>query len=87
MGTGTKEDSQVLGAFGVLEFTMLRPVLSWSAFLNLKIVDFFNFPIFFRAAVSRGYGGTPVLSCLDLVRIKTSVTLLTLRATYGIFLF
>jgi len=31
-GTETKEDSQILGAFGLLDFTMLRPVLAWRAF-------------------------------------------------------
>jgi hypothetical protein len=35
VGTGTKEMSQVLGEFGLLDFTMLRPVLAWRAFLNL----------------------------------------------------
>jgi hypothetical protein len=28
VGTGTKEMSDVLGAFGLLDFTMLRPVLT-----------------------------------------------------------
>ena len=32
MGTGTKGLSQVLGAFGLLDFTVLRPVLAWRAF-------------------------------------------------------
>jgi hypothetical protein len=35
VGTGTKEMSQVLGAFGLLDFTMLWPVLAWRAFWNL----------------------------------------------------
>jgi hypothetical protein len=39
--------SQVLDAFGLLDFTMLRPVLAWRAFLNLWTVCFFNFPNFF----------------------------------------
>jgi hypothetical protein len=39
--------SQVLEAFGLLNFTMLRPVLTWRAFLNLRTVYFFNFPNFF----------------------------------------
>jgi hypothetical protein len=38
--------SQVLGAFGLLDFTMLRSVLACRAFCNLFIVYFFNFPIF-----------------------------------------
>ena len=39
---------EVLDAFGLLDFTTLRPVLA-------LFLSFFNF---FRAAVSRGYGGT-----------------------------
>jgi hypothetical protein len=35
---------QVLGAFVLLDFTMLRPVLSWRTFLNLWTIHFFNFP-------------------------------------------
>jgi hypothetical protein len=57
-GTWVREQrkmSQVLSAFGLLDFTMLRPVLAWRAFWNLWTVYFFNFPIFFRAVVNRGY--------------------------------
>jgi len=32
VGTETKEGEQVLGAFGLLDFTMLRSVLAWRAF-------------------------------------------------------
>ena len=32
---GKRKMSQVLGAFRLLDFTMLRPVLVWRAFLNL----------------------------------------------------
>jgi len=52
--------SQALGAFGLLDFTVLRPVLAWRAFCKLRTVHFFNFPNFLRAAVNRGYGGPPV---------------------------
>jgi hypothetical protein len=38
--------SQLLDAFGLLVFTVLRPVLAWRAFSNLRTVSFFNFPIF-----------------------------------------
>ena len=58
---GQREMSQVLGAFGLLDFTMLGPVLTWRAFWNLWTIYFFNFPIFFRSAVNRRYGGPPVL--------------------------
>jgi hypothetical protein len=37
----------VLGTFGLLDFTMLWPVLAWRTFWNLWTVYFFNFPIFF----------------------------------------
>jgi hypothetical protein len=40
--------SQVVGAFGLLEFTMLRPVIAWRAFWDLRTVYFFNFQIFFN---------------------------------------
>jgi hypothetical protein len=64
---GQRKVSQVLGAFGLLDFTMLRPVLAWRAFWNLLTVSFFGFSNFFRAAVNRGYwlsgyGGTTVCS-------------------------
>jgi hypothetical protein len=56
MSTGTKKMSQVLDAFGVLDFTMLRPVLAWWAFeTHEPFIYLFNFQIFFRAAVNRGY--------------------------------
>jgi hypothetical protein len=32
---GKRKMSQVLGAFGLLDFTMLQPILTWRAFLNL----------------------------------------------------
>jgi hypothetical protein len=44
---GQMKMSQVLNAFGLLDFTMLRPVLAWRSFLNLRTVYFFNFPYFF----------------------------------------
>jgi len=44
---GQRKMSQVLGTFGLLDFTMLRPILAWRVFLNLWTVYFFNFPNFF----------------------------------------
>ena len=35
-----------MGAFGLLDFTMLRPVLAWHEFRNFWTVYFFNFPFF-----------------------------------------
>jgi plasmid stability protein len=32
VGTGQKKMNQVLGAFGLLDFTMLLPVLPWRTF-------------------------------------------------------
>ena len=70
---GQREMSQVLGMFGLLVCTMLRPVLAWRAFWNLWTVYFFNFPIFFffgpRPTTDnwncrywiRGCGGPPVI--------------------------
>jgi len=52
---GQRKMSQVLGAFGLLGFIMLGPVLAWRVFWNLWTAYFFNFPIFYRAAVNRGY--------------------------------
>jgi hypothetical protein len=37
---------QVLGVFGLLDFTMLRPVLTLCVFWNLRTIYFFNFTIF-----------------------------------------
>jgi hypothetical protein len=37
---------QGLGAFGLLYFTMLRPVLAWGAFWNLWTVYYFNLKTF-----------------------------------------
>jgi len=50
---GQRKMSQVLDAFGLQDFTMLRPVLAWCAFWNLRTVQFFNFRHFFHAAVNR----------------------------------
>ena len=51
---GKRKMSQILVAFGLLDFTMLRPVLTWHAFWNLWTVYFFNFTNFFQAVVNRG---------------------------------
>jgi hypothetical protein len=39
VGTGTMKMSQVMGAFGLLDFTMLPPVLAWRAYWNLWTVS------------------------------------------------
>jgi hypothetical protein len=45
---GQRKMSPVLCAFGLPDFTMLRPVLAWRAFWNLRtLYFFFNFTIFF----------------------------------------
>jgi hypothetical protein len=54
VSTGAKEDELILSAFGLLDFAMLQPVLAWYTFLNLQTTYFFNFQIFFRAAVNCG---------------------------------
>jgi hypothetical protein len=38
--------SQVLGAFGLLDVTMLRPVLAWRAIWDLRTIYLFNFQFF-----------------------------------------
>ena len=69
---GQRKMSPVLGTFGLLDFTMLRPVLAWRAFWNLWTAYLFNFPIFFfRAAANRGYGSPPAyLSPLYSLELK-----------------
>jgi hypothetical protein len=51
---GIRKINQVLGAFGLLNFSMLRPVLAWVRFETYEpfISLIFNF---FLAAVNRGY--------------------------------
>jgi hypothetical protein len=51
-GKGRK--SKVLGAFGLPYFSMLRAVLAWSAFWNLRNLYLFNSKMF-RVAINRGY--------------------------------
>jgi hypothetical protein len=46
VGIGTKKMSQVLGTFGLLDFTVLWPVLTWHVFLNKPTIYFFNFKIY-----------------------------------------
>jgi hypothetical protein len=68
--------SQLLGAFGLVDITMLRPVLAWRAFLNLWTMYFFTFPLFFsgpwptadnwiRGYWIRGYGGQLILQSVN----------------------
>jgi hypothetical protein len=54
---GHRKISQVLGAFGLLDFTMLRPVLAWRVCGNLWTIYFFNFPI-----LSSGHGKPRILN-------------------------
>jgi hypothetical protein len=44
---GQRKMSQVLCAFGLLDFTMLWPILAWCVFWNLWTIYLFNFPVFF----------------------------------------
>jgi hypothetical protein len=39
--------NQLLGMFGLLDFTTSQPILTWHMFWNLRSVHFFNFQIFF----------------------------------------
>jgi len=56
--------SQVLGAFGLLDFTMLRSRSRLARVLKLMKFISLIFQFFWGggAAVNRGYGGPPVLS-------------------------
>jgi len=49
---GQRKMSQVLGAFELLNFTMLWPVFTWWTFWNLWTIPFFNFSKFFQATVN-----------------------------------
>jgi hypothetical protein len=51
---GQRKMRQVLGVFGLLDFTMLQPILAWQAFCNLQSVYFFNFQNFVWAMVNHG---------------------------------
>jgi hypothetical protein len=44
---GQRKMSEEMGAFGLLDFATLQPVLDWRVFLNLCTVYFFNFSNFF----------------------------------------
>jgi hypothetical protein len=47
--------SQVLGVIGLLDFTMLRPFFHLARVLKLMDRLFFNFQIFFLAALNHEY--------------------------------
>jgi hypothetical protein len=49
---GQRKISQILAAFGLLDFTMSRPVLAWRSFWNLWNVYFFNFQNFFGPLIT-----------------------------------
>jgi hypothetical protein len=51
---GQRKMSQVLGAFGLLDFTMLRPVLAGTRFETYELFISLIFQFFFRAAVNCG---------------------------------
>jgi hypothetical protein len=44
VGTGTKEESQLLGAFELLDLTLLRPVLAWRVLKLISSIFKFYFP-------------------------------------------
>jgi hypothetical protein len=67
---GQRKMRQVLGAFGLLDFTMLLTVPAWRAFWNLWNVYFFNFPIFFS-----GRGKPRIIETADTESVKTGARL------------
>jgi hypothetical protein len=68
---GRRKMNQVLGAFGLLHFTMLRPVLAWRALWNVWTVYFFNFLNFFFG----GRGQPRILENADTESVDTAVHL------------
>ena len=74
---GQSKMSQVLGVFGLLDFAMLRPVLTWCAFWNLWTVYLFNFSKFFsgcskpRILNPRIWGGVHLYSLESWTWLKT----------------
>jgi hypothetical protein len=89
--------SQVMGAFGLLDFTMLRPVLAWRFFWNLWTVYFFNFPIFFGPRWTAnnwscgywisGYGSTSVFSRYELETSQTDYRALRVQGSQNFVIF
>jgi len=79
---GKRKMSQVLGAFGLLDFTMLWLILAWCAFWNLWNIYFFNFPNFWGATVNRGYGGSLLDNMNIILHHKNFCTSRTLHARH-----
>jgi hypothetical protein len=79
---GQRKVSKVLGAFGLLDFTLLRPVLAWGTFWKLRTVFFLSFSIFFSGRGRPRIRGSAVLmiccacSCTQ-YRLHTQYMLLT----------
>jgi hypothetical protein len=63
---GQEKKSQVLGAFWLMDFTMLRPVLAWRAFWNLWTVYLFNIPIY-----NSGCGEPRITETVDTESVDT----------------
>jgi hypothetical protein len=80
---GQRKISQVQVAFGLLDFTMLRPVLAWRSFWNVWTDYFFNF----QFSSGRGgfwiseYGGTTLLP--GRISILHTATFATVWRTTG----
>jgi hypothetical protein len=88
---GQRKISQVLGAFGLLDFTMLRPVLAWRAIWNLWTVYFFDYPNFFSGCGKPRIRGSacayvssntvPLLQCTILWTKKNFIMMITTVST------
>ena len=71
---GQRRMSQVLDAFGLMDFTMLRSVLNWRAFCKLWTVYFFKFPNFFSARGEPRIRASGCIHCiLSLISISTKI--------------
>ena len=72
---GQRMMTQVLGTYGQLDFTILRPVLTWRAFWKLQTIYFFNFHNRFQAVVNRGILKPQILN--PLIGESACINLLT----------
>jgi hypothetical protein len=77
---GQRMMRQKMVTFGMLDCSLLRPVLACHTFWNLRTVYFFNFQIFIRAAANHGYwiggyGGTTVFIISSLSLLFSSHTI------------
>jgi len=79
---GKRKVSQVLGAFELLDFNILRPVLARREFLNLRTVYFFKFPIFWGWR-GEGEGGPRPPADIESPNTAVQLYLQSIRSSEG----